>query len=314
MKKIIIPFLILNSTFCILSSHAQQIPLTSQYMQNDLVINPAIAGSKEYLTTRLTHRSQWTGIDGSPVTQTLSAHTALQESGIGVGGFLFNDMIGPFRQTGLEGIFAYHIPMSDAKLSLGLQLGAFQYHFNANDVTTTDADDMVISESADSKIMPDASFGIYFYGEKYFAGISTPHLIESKIKLSSFERETIGRLTRHYNLYGGYKYEMNENISIEPSLLLKTEFVAPVSVDINVKAEFMNAVWAGVSYRTNDAVVALLGFKINEKFHFGYSYDITLSDLKSYSKGSHELMVGYDFVQDNKYGRGGRGHSRGRRR
>lgn len=309
--KSILIFFILHSTFFVQQSFAQQIPIASQYMFNDLVINPAIAGSKEYLVARLTHRNQWSGIKGSPVTQTLSAHLPLEGSSIGVGGFLFNDMLGPFRKTGLEGDFAFHIPMGDAKLSLGLQLGVFQFHFNPDEVTTTTPDDKVITESSESKIMPDASFGAYFYSEKYFVGISTPQLIEVKFKLSTSEREKIGRLARHYILYGGYKFEVNENFAVEPSLLLRTELIAPLSIDINAKAIFMNAVFVGASYRTNDAIVALIGFKINEKFHFGYSYDITLSDLKSYNKGSHELMVGYDFNDNSSgYGRGGRG-SRG---
>ena len=56
-------------------------------------------------------------------------------------------------------------------------------------------------------------------------------------------------------------------------------------------------VWLGVSYRTEDAIAPLLGyqFKPNAKsmLKIGYSYDVTTSQLKNYSSGSHEIMLNY---------------------
>lgn len=285
-------FIFLTFHFFFLHSYAQQLPLASQYIYNGLVLNPAYAGSKEYFSFRITNRNQWVGIKGGPITQTLGADGLLGNGQIGLGGFLINDMIGPSRQMGLQTNYAYHLPISKGKLSIGILAGIFQNNFNPTKVNVIIENDHTLIESAGSEIMPDAGFGLHYYTKKLFAGASALHLVEMRIKS--------GQLVRHFNIYGGFNLEVNENLSIEPSLLVRMTSTAPTTIDINGKITLMNTIMFGASYRTHDAFVLLLGLKMKNKFQLGYSYDLTFSDLKPYSKGSHEIMFGYDLNNNEK--------------
>ena len=66
---------------------------------------------------------------------------------------------------------------------------------------------------------------------------------------------------------------------------------SPGSFDLNVKVSYQNSVWGGISYRHNDAIVAMIGYELNDRFNIGYSYDVTLSGLRGYSSGSHEIVL-----------------------
>ncbi len=276
-------------------AYAQQEPLFTQYMLNDFVLNPAIAGTEEDFVAKFNFRRQWVGIKDAPVTQTLGIHGLLPGSLIGLGGYLFNDAIGPTRRTGLRSAFAIHLPSSNGTLSLGLMGGVFQYRIDGTKLTTEDPNDQVILPTVESAWVPDAGFGLYYFSDSYFAGISMPHLIENNVNFSDVDRVKVTKMKRHYYLYGGYRLEVNDDFSIEPSLLVKAVQAAPFELDVNAKFFFKEMFWVGGSYRTNDAIAILAGFLLDDQWELGYSYDITTSPIKNHSKGSHEIMLGYRF-------------------
>lgn len=287
----------------LLKAEAQQTPLNSQYMFNSLVLNPAVAGTKEdRIIFRLQNRNQWVGLKGAPVTQTASGHTLLEPISVGVGAYIINDVVGPTHQTGLQTTYSYHFQVSpSSNMSLGLGLGLIQYRVEGADLTTDEPGDNAILSATEPHILPDASFGMLYYGENYYAGLAIPHLIGGKIKDTDF------RLSQHYMLMGGTVFEATDDIKVEPSLLVRFVSPVPFSVDINSKVIFRETFWAGLSYRTSDAVVIMAGLQLAEKFHFGYSYDLTTSSLSQYSKGSHEVMLGFDLFKKGKTAGGRKG-------
>ena len=127
MKKIFLPLVLMlfaQATF------AQQLSLNSQYMMNRFVLNPAIAGNYNHIPINFNIRKQWDGINGAPVTQSLSAHSYLG-SNVGFGGYFFNDVTGPTRRTGMNLSFSYQLKLNSdfsRKLSFGLS-GIFFQHF-----------------------------------------------------------------------------------------------------------------------------------------------------------------------------------------
>ena len=148
-----------------------------------------------------------------------------------------------------------------------------------------------------TKITPDASVGLYLYTSQYFAGFSANQLLGNKIELvdSNVVGGGLNRLKGHYYLTGGYKYNINRDFDIEPSLFLKLLPRTPIQADINVKAIYQKMVWAGLSYRSGDAISFLLGYNYNDMIYIGYSYDLTISDFKQYSGSTHEIMIGVKF-------------------
>ena len=73
---------------------------------------------------------------------------------------------------------------------------------------------------------------------------------------------------------------------------------APVEADFNLNFLFYNVLWLGGSYRTGDAFVAIVEIQLSKQWRLGYSYDFTTTDIRHYSDGSHEIMLGYDFGYD----------------
>ena len=92
----------------------------------------------------------------------------------------------------------------------------------------------------------------------------------------------------------GYTFDLSDDFTLEPSVLLKILETGVFQTDINVYATYMDMVSLGLSYRSGNAMVIQLGYK-NENIHIGYGYDLTFSDIKTVSSGSHEIMLVYRF-------------------
>ncbi len=208
------------------SATAQQLPQLSQYMYNKFIINPAVAGTQGSPEVYLTLRSQWMKFTNAPQTQSLSYNMPIMEN-MGVGAILVNDKTGPVSQTGLELAYSYHLQVTDeAKLALGLSGRLWQHVLDESELTLDQSNDAAITGSKNKALTPDASFGAYFFSEDYWVGISVPQLLQSKIKINdNVVLEEPNKEVRHYYLSGGYKYEFNNEWSVEPSVLIKTIFI-----------------------------------------------------------------------------------------
>ncbi len=290
MKTIIISILLISITII---GNSQQQSLFSQYLFNGFLINPAIAGSDSKSPIQLTAREQWAGIDGAPSTQAISGHTSLGlKESVGVGGYLYNDLFGPVSRAGIHGAFAYHINISpNTKLAFGLSLSVFQYKINENGLNIINANDVAITGKTEAALAPDANFGLYLYNNKYFVGLSSTQILSSKLNLN--DAYNLSNVTRHYYFLSGYKFEISKSIDIEPSVLLKLTEYNPFQIDINAKIYYQKNYWLGFSYRTDDAMVVMLGLKL-DRYKIGYAFDYTTSNLSNYTYGSHEIMLGIE--------------------
>jgi type IX secretion system PorP/SprF family membrane protein len=270
---------------------AQQLPFTSQYMFNDYVLNPAVGGSFDYMPISTSIRSQWSGLDGAPKTQTVSAHKKIGER-VGLGGFLFNDVTGPVSEKGLQLSYAYHLPMkNEAHLSFGLGAMLFVHSLDVNQLKFEEENDVATQNLSNNSFSPDANFGLLYYTDKYKVGISIPQLFQNSV-FENEQNDKLNNLVRHYFLHGEYVFNINDDIDIIPSSLIKYVTGAPMQFDMNARVLYKDKYWLGFSYRDRESVVALIGLEYKD-FRFGYSYDITLTDIRSYSSGTHELFLSY---------------------
>lgn len=276
-------------------SFAQQIPLFSQYQFNKYLYNPAVAGSESFIDARLVQRYQWRGITDAPRTFNLNAYGPLASQKMGVGAMLYSDIVGPTRRTGFQGSYAYHLQLNDEmRLGFGLGIGFDQYIIDGTQVTLDQNDDPALQNYLGSSYEFTAKFGMYFYGDKYYAGFSIPQIIPDNIQI--FESNTkMAKLEDHYILNGGYKFDVGENFQIEPALLLRWKSPVPVQFDLSVWAYYREMIWLGVTYRSDDAVSFGIGFNYKQILMIGYAYDYTTSNLSTYTSGSHEIMLGFRF-------------------
>lgn len=292
-KKIFFILAVLSGTL----ANAQQLPEFSMYLQNDFLLNPAIAGTKDYIPVSVSHRSQWVNFNNSPNTQIASVHGAVNEKA-GLGLSLIKHETGPTGMMSAQLSYSYRIRLNDKlKLSFGLAPMIIQQSLNKSKITLEEQNDNTFNRISGKTLIADLNAGVYMYSEKYFVGISVPQLAGNKIRMGDdlFKEQ----LKRHYLLHAGYDHVINEKYTLTPSLLLKViESGAPPQMDINIKATYNRSVWALLSYRFsassyfNEAAIASVGiFKAN--FSFGYSFDYSFHSIGMQSSGSHELFIGY---------------------
>ncbi len=284
--------------FCLVGSihlSGQQLPHFSQYMFNDFVLNPAIAGVYDYYQIRTNHRFQWVGITDPPLTNSIAFYGPHSNMDMGFGGSIYTDVTGPTSRTGLSGSYAYNIAINnDMRLSMGLSLSMLQYRVDGTQLTPKDPSDMFIQGVVSTTYVPDAAIGVYLYGDGFYAGVSTFQLLNNKLKI--FEEKTgLNRLKSHMYFTGGYRYEVDRDWILEPSALIKLTAPRQFSFEINTKVEWMEMVWLATGYRFHEAISIMAGYNYDDKFYFGYAYDIGITDLRKYNMGSHELMIGYRF-------------------
>jgi len=273
----------------------QQMSQFTQYMFNDFVINPAIAGTDNYYQIRTNHRFQWVGLTDPPLTNSIAFYGPSEKRDMGYGGYIYNDVTGPTSRTGVTGSYAYNIALNnDMRLSMGISLSMIQYRVDGTQLNPKDVSDPSILNVVSTSYMPDAGLGAYLYAEEFYVGLSMAQLLNNKVKIFD-NKDGLNRLKTHFNLTGGYRYEIDRDWVLEPSVMIKGTAPKEISFDIAAKINWQKMVWGAVSYRLHDAVAIMIGYSYEETFIFGYAYDIGINALRKYNTGTHELMIGYRF-------------------
>ncbi|MBN2727911.1 MAG: type IX secretion system membrane protein PorP/SprF [Bacteroidales bacterium] len=290
MKKISIIFVLVLAFSGV---RAQQEPLFSQYHLNPYLINPAYGGTQNYMPLRINARQQWLGIDGAPSTQSISFNTPIGRDGkIGTGAVIFNDSYGPMSKTGIQGTFAYKLKINeDYNLSFGLSVSVSQLVLDESNLVIINQNDAVINGANESYLIPDAGFGAWFYSKQSFIGFSAMQLLQYPLSL---DIEAVDKQIPHFYVLAGHKFELNEKLEMEPSVLVKKMNPTPFQVDINLRMIMSKMYWVGLSFRTSDAAMISAGIEY-QNFLLGYAYDYSVSALQTHNSGTHELMLGYNF-------------------
>ena len=278
-----------------LTSRGQQIPQYSQYMLNDYVLNPATTGQHDYWEVKSNNRLHWVGITDAPRTFILSAHGPFKKQNMGMGGSVFADITGPTSRVGFYLSYAYHLKLSKSlKLGMGLSFGLLQYRIDGTKVTLYENGDPVFPNQMMTVYTADATFGLNLKHKNFNIGISLPQLVGNKLKFLENQETPESKLARHYMLMSGYTFHVGD-FGIMPNVLLKYVNPAPLQFDAGVKIDWKDQIWLGASYRHDDAVSFMGGFAYKDFLVVAYSYDMATSNLKNYSSGTHEMMVGVRF-------------------
>lgn len=294
--KILLAFIALSSW-----SYGQQFIMNSQYMVNAFAINPAAAGTKTYAPLVLDVRRQWTGIKEAPVGQHLSYHTNISKE-FGAGAYLFNDVAGPSRRTGIMAALSTQIKVTtDAYLSFGVGASLSQYVFDRDKLVTEVANDPTVNNYTTNLLIPDLSGGLKFFGQNYQIGLSMFNLLQTKFDLLDIMTPVTNDLERTMYLTGSYIFTLSEHggFYFEPSAVARIMFNAPFTFDLNGRLIHSSGLWAGASYRFKDAIALMVGFS-GKRIGISYSYDINTSALNAYNSGSHEVTLTYK--SKNRYG------------
>jgi len=296
-----------------LTAGSQQMPMYSQYMMNRFLLNPAVAGYDGLTTLNLTAREQWMGLPYSPRTVAISADarllkatpsrtgntgirniTNLLRSGnVGLGTYIYNDRSGLIDRTGLQVSYAYHIWMDETQLSFGISLTGFQMKLDERRIVLEEDYDPLMGTYSKALYVPDVNSGIHLWGPSYYLGISSTQMLQSVLKFGHDGLQDF-RMERIFYLMGGYSFTLENNVTVEPVMLIQTGFTSSYNFDLGSKFYYGDQYWGGISYRSVGAVVFMVGFRF-ERFHMGYAYDYSLNNMSHQNFGSHELMVNLRF-------------------
>jgi type IX secretion system PorP/SprF family membrane protein len=271
----------------------QQDPQFTQFMFDKLSINPGYAGIGNELCVTGFYRQQWSGFDGAPTTTMINGHMPIRSINSGAGLTFYSDELGQEESTLIRGHFSYHLKnVGPGKLGLGVSLGYLSKSLGSNWVAIDPvSDDASIPDNSTSAGTFDLGFGAYYKSDRFYAGLSSTHLTEGDIKDMNVQT------SRHYYLQAGYRHTLSPSFDLLPNILLKSD-AASTQVDVNVMAMYKNSLWLGVSGRIDDAVAPMIGYRHEmanglSAIRIGYSYDVTMSELKNYSSNSHEIMLNY---------------------
>lgn len=311
---------------------AQQRPHYTQYILNNYIINPALAGIENYTDVKISHRHQWLGIQDAPVTTYITVSSPIRKKDYritatsfavdgenprgkvyaesyeaapqhgGWGMTVLNDQTGPLNRFSLYGTYSYHMGLgAQTSLAMGVSAGFINNSLNAGKLFFDyPVDPAVAGSGYINTIRPDIITGLWLYSARYFAGLSVHQILPQGL---GFSNDTLKADRKSYPttfVTAGYKFFLSDDVSFIPSGVLRHISPLPLGIDINAKFQYRDLLWAGAGYRVNDGFAAMLGISVSNKFNIGYAYDYTTSKLQGFTNGSHEIVLG--FLIGNKYG------------
>ncbi len=277
-------------------------PVYSQYLQNGLMINPAYTGSREALSAFLSYRLQWMGTKGAPVIQSASLHSPMKNDRVALGLKAQFMQYGVTKSTSVYTSYAYHVRTGGGKLSFGLSAGFDMSNTDYSGIleTLTDPDDPVFLTNDKPYILPNIGAGVYYFSKKLFAGFAVPAFL-------SYRKSGQGKAPQVYHSFSEYEVLFSAGglitfspvFKFKPSMLIDYSFEKTkklMQLDISGNFIISDLIWIGGSWRTSEEVaVGILQVQLNQQLMFGFSYDYPVGKMNSYSKGSSEFVLRYEF-------------------
>ncbi len=280
---------------------AQQESMFSRYMFNTMTITPAYAGSHDALRFSVQARRQWLNFNGSPLTALASVDGVSKDERAGWGVLVGYEQIGLYKTQDVYGNYAYRFEMGEGKLALGIRAGATFYQNKLQSAVLADPLDILYANDI-NYVVPKMGIGAYYQDEQWYIGMSVPNMVSYRSGRSFSLNDEKSYIRRHYFVNAGFIIPIEKGVMLKPSILIKYVKAAPVQADINLQMYVLNKVSVGVGYRTGDAITFMAEVFPNENLRIGYSYDFTLSRIRLYGGGAHEIIVGYELSNTNKRG------------
>lgn len=304
-------------------SKAQQRPHYTQYLQNMQVINPALSGMYNSLHLKAGVRNQWMGLESAPKTSYFTISTPINfnkdyimggsadfgveepatksdrdgyyasENHHGTGLIVLNDQTGALSRASVNLTYAYHLALGTfANLSVGVGAGVNRISLNTSELRFENPLEPAITEGNVIRWSPDVNAGIYLYAAQFYVGASIQQVMKQKLSFNENYDQSNGEEVPHYFATFGYRQWLGEDFSVTPSIMFRSVSPLPIGLDVNLKFAFRDNIWIAGSYRKKDSFSAMMGFTISKTFEAGYAYDLTRSQLRTVSNGTHEFVIG----------------------
>lgn len=270
---------------------AQSDSKLANFILSPLTYNPAYAGSYQGLSISSVYSSQWVGFDGAPKTLFLSGHTKFDDQ-VGIGMDVMSDKVGASSENRIVGNYAYHLDLDyDWKLSMGIKGGVSSYAIDYSLLSIYNPSEFNDVKEKVSTLSPIVGAGFYIHNENFFAGFSIPNFLTYK-KIDAY-RNTEVNSAINYFITAGYKWKLESDLYIQPTVLSRIINGAPISVIPAVNLNWNDTFFASINYEDNVSMGAFIGYRFMEKFTLGYSYDSSTNNFNRYNGGIHSIFLNF---------------------
>ncbi len=318
MKKPLFSLLLLLLTHLALG---QNNVFIGQYFKIMPTFAPGLTGANNFLDVKTGTRSQWTDVDGAPTTQFFSANGTIRPGRnaykynshqvndtspyakkpvkIGLGGYVINDEIGEIRQT--EGLIssAVHVNIHrDINLSLGVSGGLNHTRIDVDKLTVRDQNDDTYKNYLASGLQRNSLkllFGLSAYSDQFYFSYAMMNLYPSGDDRDVHDREVA------HHIIGGYSYALNPQFELIPNFHARKTDHQKFLLDIGTRVRYQRNAYAGISYRTNQYFVSMLGYTLNDLLDIGYSFEWSAATSSLTNSGGHEIVIGLRLFNHGKY-------------
>lgn len=275
---------------------AQQYPFWTQYRSNLFMLNPAVAGTRQIYDARISYRNQWVGFEGAPKTMGASYHRKIYKNKMGVGGFIFQDQIGPFKTLTSALAYSIKIKFDDVALSFGLNGSYNMQQVNTGLMTYQNTQDLAITNMASTQKVHNynAAAGLMLYNDRFYISASLNNLLGSAYTYDKSKAVTkIGELktVMHACFALGYNYSANPDYIWENSTAVIFVSGTPILFDYNLRLRMKKGLLVGGGIRLGTALIAQVGWTFDDWAQVSYSYDFNTNNLRTTNSGSHEIKI-----------------------
>ena len=304
MKKL---FSIFSILLGFLAAAQETLPIYQQYLlDGKFLINPAHYGENDYLVINGNYQKQFSKFDQSPNVQSVGLHANIVDR-LGAGLSFFRDQNGPISANGITAGASYFIPLSDEgerkdQFSFGTAVNFYNANIDLGMLNPEQQGDPVLQDGTNDMFIVYANLGMQATYKNIFGGVSVLDIpLSNDIPVVN----GIEPSPTKFILNAGYDWQISEGISVEPSVLVNLNTNSSKMVDLNLMGKVFNEdnlFAAGISFRTaNDHVgnqqlslSPIIKGKV-DRFTFGATYNIGMSDIQTYGGNSFMLGVGYNF-------------------
>jgi type IX secretion system PorP/SprF family membrane protein len=282
---------------------AQEGYLSTQYMNNQLLINPAYAGVRNAFHINALVRQQWLGVEGAPTTYALSVHSPINKRMMSLGATLKSYQAGPVMQNQLSAVYSHLVRINHQFfVSMGLNASVYHHNVGLSSMDLIHEQDPSFMSPVEDAIHPNFGGGLFLYSPNMYFGLSALDLMEINAKTDA-SKALLKQQVRSFYATAGYGFSVNESFYLKPSFLIRHRSNLGTLLDINSQVFYKELFWLGVSYRINQTVASMLSLQLGKGWSLCYSYDFSTNWSAINQHGSHELTISIDsqgFIKRNK--------------
>lgn len=266
--------------------------------------NPAVAGTRQIIDARINYRNQWVGFDGAPKTMGASFHAKLYHNKMGLGGFVFQDQLGPFKTMTSALAYAFKVKFNDVALSFGANGSYNMQQVNTGKMTYQNSNDLAVAHMASTKKSNiwNAAGGIMLYNDRFYISIALNNLLGTTYnydKTKATQKRGQIQTVMHTCISLGYNYSANPDYVWENSTAVILVGGTPILFDYNLRLHIKKGLIVGGGIRLGTAVVAQMGYTFADSFQISYSYDFNINRLRYTNSGSHEIKIVYFHTREH---------------